>query len=273
MVGMEHLVPIGRFSTMTRLSIKALRHYDDLGLLRPAEVDESTGYRYYALDQANRAEAIRLLRSVDLGLDDIGELLDAGDPDVVTKLLDQHRVRLEDQLETQRRRLALVRRLIEREEPLVPYTVETRSVEAQTALALRVTTTHEDIATTIADGFGALMETLMAVRGQPGGMPFIIFHDVIDDRSAGDIELCLPLPGPVEVPDGPVRCRVLEGATMATTIHTGEYADVAPAYHVLTGWMQAAGHEPAGPPREIYLDDPYQVEPGTQRTEIQWPIG
>lgn len=258
---------------MTRLSIKALRHYDEIGLLRPAQVDDATGYRSYTLDQANRAEAIRLLRSVDLGLDDIAELLDASQPDVIMKLLDQHRARLEDQLETQRRRLALVERLIDRQEPLLPYAVETRAVDDQTVLALRVTTTLEGIASAIAEGFGTLMEALMTARGEPAGMPFIIFHDVIDDRSAGDVELCLPVPGPLEIPTGPVRCRVLPGATMATTIHTGEYADVAPAYHVLTGWMHRNGREPVGPPREVYLDDPYQVEPGTQRTEIQWPIG
>ncbi len=63
---MKGLVPIGRFSKVARLSVKALRRYDEQGLLRPALVDRDTGYRYYALSQALEAERIRLLRSLEL---------------------------------------------------------------------------------------------------------------------------------------------------------------------------------------------------------------
>jgi DNA-binding transcriptional MerR regulator len=64
----DDLLPIGRFAKATRLSVKALRHYDELGLLRPAFVDPSSGYRYYRPAQANQAEAIRILRSVEMPL-------------------------------------------------------------------------------------------------------------------------------------------------------------------------------------------------------------
>jgi DNA-binding transcriptional MerR regulator len=63
---MKNLVPIGRFSRLCRLTIPALRHYDELGLLRPAAVDVDTGYRYYSLVQAGEAERIRLLRSIEM---------------------------------------------------------------------------------------------------------------------------------------------------------------------------------------------------------------
>jgi MerR HTH family regulatory protein len=70
----DDLLPIGRFAKATRLSVKALRHYDELGLLRPAFVDPSSGYRYYRPAQANQAEAIRVLRSVDMPLEEIAAL-------------------------------------------------------------------------------------------------------------------------------------------------------------------------------------------------------
>src|SRR5581483_11905262 len=63
------LMPIGRFARLTGLSVKALRHYDELGLLPPAAVDPETGYRSYATAQVERAEAIRLLRQLELPLD------------------------------------------------------------------------------------------------------------------------------------------------------------------------------------------------------------
>ena len=70
------MIPIGRFSKMTRLSLKALRLYDEKGLLPPAHIDSETGYRYYQHSQANRAEAIRLLRSVDMPLEEINNAFD-----------------------------------------------------------------------------------------------------------------------------------------------------------------------------------------------------
>jgi DNA-binding transcriptional MerR regulator len=63
------LVPIGRFATASRLSLKALRIYDRLGLLRPAHVDAESGYRYYRTDQLRAARLVALLRRLDMPLD------------------------------------------------------------------------------------------------------------------------------------------------------------------------------------------------------------
>jgi len=74
---MPTLVPIGRFAQRTGLTIKALRLYDKLGLLRPALVDFTSGFRYYSQDQVADAERIRLLRSLDMPLEDIRAFLSA----------------------------------------------------------------------------------------------------------------------------------------------------------------------------------------------------
>ena len=92
-VDTANLMPIGRFSRQTGLSVKALRHYDELGLLRPAAVDPDTGYRLYASGQVERAEAIRLLRRLEVPLDDIATLLAAGDPATVRSVLLDHQRR------------------------------------------------------------------------------------------------------------------------------------------------------------------------------------
>ena len=87
------LMPIGRFSRQTGLSVKALRHYDELGLLRPAAVDAASGYRLYSSGQVERAEAIRLLRRLEVPLDDIATLLATGDPVRVRSVLLDHQRR------------------------------------------------------------------------------------------------------------------------------------------------------------------------------------
>jgi DNA-binding transcriptional MerR regulator len=87
------LMPIGRFSRLTGLSVKALRHYDEVGLLRPAAVDEQTGYRSYSSVQVGIAETIRMLRRLELPLDDVSTLLATDDPAVVRRVLVDHQRR------------------------------------------------------------------------------------------------------------------------------------------------------------------------------------
>jgi DNA-binding transcriptional MerR regulator len=87
------LMPIGRFARLTGLTVKALRHYDEVGLLRPAAVDPVSGYRSYAPDQVRAAEAIRKLRRLELPLDDVLTLLETDDPALIRRILHDHRYR------------------------------------------------------------------------------------------------------------------------------------------------------------------------------------
>lgn len=86
----DELLTIGSFSLLTGLSITTLRYYDDIGLLRPADVDPRTGYRRYGIGQADRAHRIRMLRSVEMPPEDMALVLD-GDDAVASSILARHR--------------------------------------------------------------------------------------------------------------------------------------------------------------------------------------
>ena len=87
------LMSIGRFARLTGLTVKALRHYDELGLLPPAWVDPDTGYRSYAATQVRTAETIRMLRRLEVPLDDVQTLLATNDPALVRRVLVDHQRR------------------------------------------------------------------------------------------------------------------------------------------------------------------------------------
>jgi DNA-binding transcriptional MerR regulator len=87
------LMSIGRFARLTGLTVKALRHYDELGLLRPASVDAETGYRSYGAEQVRRAETIRSLRRLELPLDDVATVLATDDPALLRRVLVDHQRR------------------------------------------------------------------------------------------------------------------------------------------------------------------------------------
>ena len=91
----RELLSIGGFARLAGLSIGALRHYDELDLLRPARVDPVTGYRSYARDQLARARLIARLRDLEVPLDEVGAVVEADDQEERRRLLNAHRSRVE----------------------------------------------------------------------------------------------------------------------------------------------------------------------------------
>lgn len=268
---MDNLVPIGRFSSMTRLSIKALRLYDELGLLAPAVVDPSSGYRYYHPGQANRAEAIRILRQVDMPLEEISKILAEPEPTLAVKRLAVHRDRLAERLAHQERMLRFLERLIDREGAIMPYDVTIETAPAVTVAAVRTHTNLARVGATLAEAFGEAAGAVARAGARFAGPPFVIYHEVIDEQTPGDIEACIPVDTVFDATDG-VRCETLAETRVAATMHHGPYAEIAPAYHTLSGWIQEHGHQMAGPPREVYLNDPETTLPEDLLTQVQWPI-
>jgi DNA-binding transcriptional MerR regulator len=267
-VSVKNLVPIGRFSAICRLSQKALRLYDEMGLLRPAWVDPDSGYRYYAVAQAVEAERIRLLRSLEVPLEEIAEFLH--DAAGQRRVLDRHRRRLEARVSELDTLLASLARL-EREETMT-YDVRTKEVAPQQVIAIRLRTRLADIGYEAGSAMGELFAHLGRAGAAPAGPPLALYHGAPNDDEEVEVEFCVPVSRPMSGA-GRISGRELPGGPVAYTLHCGRYDAVGPVYAELQRWIQEHGHEGAGPPREIYLVGPQQEnDPGRYRTELQWPI-
>jgi DNA-binding transcriptional MerR regulator len=129
MSDLDDLLPIGRFARLTGLSIGALRHYDELDLLRPAEVDRFTGYRRYRRDQLETARAIARLRDLEVPLDEIRLVLAADDPAEGRRRVAEHRARIEARINRLQRILHVLGQLSEGREPLVSETTTATAPE------------------------------------------------------------------------------------------------------------------------------------------------
>ena len=266
---MRNLLPIGRFSEVCRLSIPALRHYDELGLLPPAAVDPDTGYRYYSMSQAIDADRIRTLRFMEMPLPEIRTIL-ASDPVRAKAVLEAHRQRLVEQADRQRYAITLLDTIL-REEPPMTYEIHLRETKSQPAASIRGRAAWAELGSFIS---GALME-VFKVAGDQGvrfaGPAYAIYHSAETTEAEVDLEVGMPVAEPVE-PAGHVIATAIPGGLVATTVHAGRYEDVGPAYRALGEWVQEHGHETAGPCREVDIGGPDQVQdPGALRTEIGWP--
>lgn len=153
----------------------------------------------------------------------------------------------------------------------MPYDIEVENVEPLQVAAVRLETNRSQIGEDIGRGFSMLMGAMGAASAHPAGAPLVVYHSVLDEFTHGEIEICVPVAATVTSDSG-VYTRDLEGGSVATTIHRGPYPELATAYGVVMGWISEHGYEIAGPPREIYLNDPQQVAPEDLLTRVEFPV-
>jgi effector-binding domain-containing protein len=151
------------------------------------------------------------------------------------------------------------------------YDIQVTDETPQLVAATKLHTNLRRIGDDIGSGFGTLMQAVAREGVSVSGPPLIVYHDVIDEQTDGDIEICMPVESAISG-DAQVYVRKLEGGTMATTVHRGPYPELASAYDTLMSWISEHGHDIAGPPREIYLNDPQTVPPEELLTRIEFPI-
>ncbi|GIE82065.1 hypothetical protein Aph02nite_80150 [Actinoplanes philippinensis] len=203
-----------------------------------------------------------MLRAVGMPVGEIRDLLADDDPELVGKRLAAHRERLRARLAEQERMLRFLERLIDRGGNLMPYEVTVKVVPPVTVASVTRRAGLATIGEAVREGFGAVVGVIGTAGASPNGAPFVVYHDVIDEVTEGDVEICVPAAGFPQMP----------GCIVASTVHRGPYPEISPAYHAVTAWIEENGRRPAGPPREIYLNDPQTVAPADLLTEVQFPI-
>lgn len=261
-------MPIGRFAKASRLSVKSLRNYDESGLLPAVHVDSQSGYRYYAVTQLARADAIRSLRMVGMPLALIAETLDGEEPE---RSLMSHLETLEQQRDELNRQALELQRRIDLKEYIMTLDITITTQPALTVATWRTITTYSDIFEHIPEGFGRVMTVLGQLDIAPAGIPFTIFHLAPDGDTEGDIATAVPIQETFD-PDSGVECIQLPATPTASVTHSGSYANMGGSYATLVTWIQEHGHSIAGPAREIYLNSPAEVDEAELRTEIHFPI-
>jgi DNA-binding transcriptional MerR regulator len=264
----EMLMPIGRFARACRLGVKALRHYDEEGLLRPAFVDADTGYRYYARSQARPAVTIAMLRSLGVGLASIRTILAAG-PRERARLLAAESERQRAELIQREHALRAVERLAAADD-LMPYAIALRRETSLLVAQRSVITTPDAL---VADSTAAIHALLAELResGRTPRMPVLCVNEAPDAEERILVNACAA----VDAREPRLaRSRVVElpGGDFASLTHRGSYEELGLAHHALYAWAQERGHEAAGAIREIYANDPAHVAREDLVTEVLLPV-
>jgi effector-binding domain-containing protein len=264
---------IGEFSSLSRVTTKTLRYYDQIGLLKPAQVDEWTGYRYYSASQLARLNRILALKDLGLALDQIAHLLE-GDlsPDQIRGILRLKQAELEQQLRDERAQLERVEyrlRLIEQEESMSTQEVAIKSVPAQAVASLRDNIPISQLGQLFGEVFGYLGPRGLAPVGPPVG----IYHDEEFKQESMDVEVAVPVSGAVPASERVTARQLPAVEKMACIIHEGAYETVGGSYGQLMTWVENNGYRMCGPVREVYVRGPESGDDSsTYVTEIQLPV-
>jgi DNA-binding transcriptional MerR regulator len=271
-----HLIPIGRFAQITRLSLKALRLYGETGLLPPVYVDPESGYRYYSLAQAAVAARIRLLRSVDMSLEDIQTALQAPNEAAVGQLLAKQQQRLSARITRDQEALLLLQRIVEKPDRFLAFAAQVKEVPEQTYLSLHQHAAYGTFGPVIRSALITLIE--FAARSdiyRPELPPLIISHQYDSDqfRERGvDLEVAVPTSRLVDA-ESRITSSLLPGGLAASVVHIGPYRELEVIYPALGMWIEEQGYIPTGPPRNAILTNyPIVTNPTEYQTEVLWPV-
>ena len=246
---------IGEFSRLSRVSVRMLRHYDQLGLLTPSEIDPYTGYRYYSAEQLPRLNRIIALRDLGFSLEQIAGMLEEDlSTDQLLGMLKLKRAEVVGQMQLEQQRLARLEvriRQMSNSPTYAAYDVIIRDIEPELVATYREGAADDDRLQQMFDQVETYVAQFDGARADKP--PLSIYYDEEYREKDMDVEVAVPLK--YAIPENElIRVRQTPRlSTVACVVHVGEYSDIYQAYNALLAWIEANNYRMIGPIREVYL--------------------
>lgn len=266
-ISIQNMYSIGTFSKLTKTTIAALRFYDKMNLLKPAYVDEKTGYRYYLSSQLIPLQQIISLRQIGMPIEQIQEILCAENS---RELLQNYQHALEQTLLETQRKLQKIQMMLHEEQQYEVVIKELNDciVYSRKGKIKSNRQLYEFIQTTEQRIF----------QGNPGlktASPDYCFLTYLDNEYRSEnmtVEYCQATNAwGKDVED--ITFKELPGCKVACLYFQGSNQFIGAGFAYLYDWIQKSGYTPCGAPRECYIDGLWNVDSiDLWLTEIQIPI-
>lgn len=269
------MLKIGDFSKLSRVSIRMLRHYDEIGLLTPANTDNFTAYRYYAEDQLPVAGRIAALKDMGFSLSAIGEILKSYDnPLALAEFLAVKHTEVQADAEEASRRLLLLEAAISwlrKDGTMMKYDVVLKTIPERTVASVRkIIPAYEQ------EGmlWGILMQETAPLKLQDSGpnYAFAVFHDREYKESDVDVEVQKSVKGNYKNTEN-VLFKTEPAVDIASATCKGSYDQMSEINEAVANWVQTNGYEFCGAMFNIYHVSPHETQnPDEYVTEVCYPV-
>lgn len=265
----ERVYKIGIFSKMNQITIKALRHYDNIGLLKPGYVDEANGYRYYTSKQLMILHQILALREAGFSLEEIKEVQNGTSE---KHLLERKRNEIIRNIAAETLKLSKVESYLTSKNLTYDYHIVTKELPEVIVASMRTIMPNYAALFSVIPPMGAEMERLGCVCAEPGYC-FNIYHDGEYKEFDVDVEVCEAVTEMKQDSDM-IQFKVISKVEMAACVlHKGTYSEFPKAYGAVLQFVEENGFEIIDNPRESYIDGVWNKDSEDDwLTEIQFPI-
>lgn len=263
---------IGEFSKMSKMTIKALRYYDEIGLLKPETTDELTGYRFYTTDQLIRLHKIQSLRQVGLSIDEIKLIMSGG---AAARILEARRIEILSELEEHRSQLSRIEFILQgkEEEFFMNYVATVKELPECIVYSKKMTIPNYDAYFEILPALGEqVKEKYPDLKCVVPEYCFIIYHDGEYKEKDIHVEYCEAV-DKMELDFDGIVFKKMEPVTAVSVMHRGPYSELSQAYAYAFKWIEENNYTIADSPRESYIDGIWNKESDADwLTELQVPI-
>ena len=268
------MLKIGDFSKLSRVSVRMLRHYDDIGLLRPAYIDRFTDYRYYSETQLPTVCRITALKDMGFRLADICRILSFYDNQTrLDECLAGQQAALETmaaEVEQKLRLLDSARRRL-RKEDTMQYNVTVKTLPQRYAACVRMTIPcYEDEGMV----WGVLCDETDHMHLIPDDPCYCSVTFLDAEYKEHDVEVEAQKTVKGQYPDTEhVKFRTLPAVTYASCTYQGGYDRIGEVNAAVAAWIESNGYQYAGPMFNIYHISPHETQdPNEFVTEVCYPI-
>jgi DNA-binding transcriptional MerR regulator len=267
------LMTIGAFAGRSRLSPKALRLYDRLGLLPPARTDPVSGYRFYSEDQVAGARLIGLLRRLGMPLPAIADI--AGrPPGEAAEAIAGYWAGVEAATADGRVLVSYIQATLTGAD-MPRYEIQTRAIPERTLLSISRHLHAAEADAFFGDAFARLRSAAPGIAGI-AGCPFLVFYGEVSDDSDGPVELCRPAAAAADPEATAGIQRRVEPAHDEAFIRIAMkdmgWPALAPAADALEAWIREQRREPAGALRQVLIADQRTAAPDTPVCDLSVPL-
>lgn len=270
------LMTIGAFATRTRLSPKALRLYDRLGLVSPVRTDPASGYRLYSEDQVQGARLVAILRRLDMPLPVIADIT-ARPPAEAAEAVGAYWAGIESVQASRRALVSYIQATLTGAE-MTSYDIQTRSMPERKLLTISRHLHAAEADAFFDDAFARLRSAGPGIDGI-AGCPFLIFYGEVSNDSDGPMELCRPVADGVRADAAPastdLQLRVEaphEEAFIRLAMNEMGWPAMLPAVDALQAWARQQRREPAGALRQVLIADQRGAGPDTAVCDLTMPL-